>query len=270
MNTPLSNEKRVCKVLTELCGIETISMEQNLTKDLGLDSLRMVELIIGIEDEFNITFQQSDLNFYKLKNVGELVNLVEMYLSTRRKIMLWAQIKSRMLQHPNQIIEDSTQTITYKEAIQKVEELAKTLERKRYAIFCDSELNSGIAILSCFAAGATAIPLSSRYGELHCARITKLTSPHYTLSDEGGELHAKECAEFDHTAPDADCTLIMCTSGTTGTPKGAMITEENITANLNDIDRYFDIRCSDTILIARPLYHCAVLTGEFLIALIKN
>ena len=80
MNTQLSNEKRVCKVLTELCGIEAISMEQNLTKDLGLDSLRMVELIIGIEDEFDITFQQSDLNFYKLKNVGELVNLVEMYL----------------------------------------------------------------------------------------------------------------------------------------------------------------------------------------------
>ena len=49
-----------------------------------------------------------------------------------------------------------------------------------------------------------------------------------------------------------------------------MITEENLLANLADIDAYFDLRCSDRILIARPLYHCAVLTGEFLISLLRG
>ncbi len=62
----------------------------------------------------------------------------------------------------------------------------------------------------------------------------------------------------------------MCTSGTTGTPKGAMLTEKNIVTNVSDIAAYFNIQRGDTILIARPLYHCAVLTGEFLTALTKG
>ena len=62
----------------------------------------------------------------------------------------------------------------------------------------------------------------------------------------------------------------MCTSGTTGKPKGAMITEENLVTNLNDISEYFKLSPEDHILIARPLYHCAVLTGEFLISLLKG
>ena len=53
-------------------------------------------------------------------------------------------------------------------------------------------------------------------------------------------------------------------------PKGAMITEENLITNLSDISKYFDINSLDHILIARPLYHCAVLTGEFLISLCKG
>ena len=49
-----------------------------------------------------------------------------------------------------------------------------------------------------------------------------------------------------------------------------MLTEKNIIANVSDIADYFGISGEDRILIARPLYHCAVLTGEFLTALIKG
>lgn len=62
----------------------------------------------------------------------------------------------------------------------------------------------------------------------------------------------------------------MCTSGTEGIPKGAMLTEKNIMTNIADISLYFHITSSDSILISRPLYHCAVLTGEFLTALLKG
>lgn len=68
----------------------------------------------------------------------------------------------------------------------------------------------------------------------------------------------------------SDVAFIMCTSGTTGVPKGAMITHENMITNLLDIADYFKINSSDKILIARPLYHCAVLTGEFLISLMNG
>lgn len=184
--------------------------------------------------------------------------------------MLWEQIKNRMLLHSDQIIEEKENKLTYREMIVKAEQLAQNLASGRYAIRCSSELHTGLAILACFAAGVTAIPLSSRYGNQHCERILKLTAPHYTITDSIGNLSVQRCEMVDITAPDANCALIMCTSGTTGTPKGAMITEKNLWANLSDIDRYFDLRCSDTILITRPLYHCAVLTGEFLISLFRG
>ena len=68
MNTQNTTEERVHKVLTDISGNEKITNDQNLTTDLGLSSLRMFELVIAIEDEFNIMFNQSDLNFYKLNN----------------------------------------------------------------------------------------------------------------------------------------------------------------------------------------------------------
>ncbi len=184
--------------------------------------------------------------------------------------MLWTEIKKRMLAHPEQIIEDEHASFTYKDIIIQVENLAEKLCNKRYAVLCKSEIHTGIAILACFAANATAIPLSHHYGDKHCERILKLTVPHYIITDSEENLCIEAYDAVDSNAPDANCALIMCTSGTTGIPKGAMITEENLLSNLSDIDRYFDLRCSDKILIARPLYHCAVLTGEFLISLIKG
>lgn len=184
--------------------------------------------------------------------------------------MLWEHIKEKMLRHPESKIEEENRSYTFAEIVAAAEETAAKLKPGRYAVCCLSEMNAGIAILACLAAGVTAIPLSTRYGQIHCDRILELTKPNFFFSDAAGGLEVRA----ETGAPDFDendaCALIMCTSGTTGIPKGAMITEENLFANLSDIDAYFDLRCEDRILIARPLYHCAVLSGEFLISLIKG
>ena len=49
-----------------------------------------------------------------------------------------------------------------------------------------------------------------------------------------------------------------------------MLSEENILANAEDILRYFPLTEKDRILISRPIYHCAVLTGEFLVSLMRG
>ena len=59
----------------------------------------------------------------------------------------------------------------------------------------------------------------------------------------------------------------MCTSGTTGEPKAAMITYNNILCNIKDIGKYFNINSSDTILITRPLCHASALVGELFVSL---
>ena len=148
------------------------------------------------------------------------------------------------------------------------------------AILCDSGVHTVIALLSCWYAKMIPIPMSKHYGEAHCGAIVELTKPNIILTDnEENQSFCgyaydiyKQCfignIPIIQDEPELnDVSLIMCTSGTTGKPKGTMITTEGLRKNVRAIANYFRLTDGDTILIARPLYHCAVLTGEFLIAL---
>ena len=70
---------KVCALLSELSGIETICLEHELQSDLGLDSLQMVTLLMMLEDNFQITLDESDMNPFDLVNVWQVVDLVEKY-----------------------------------------------------------------------------------------------------------------------------------------------------------------------------------------------
>ena len=165
---------------------------------------------------------------------------------------------------PKSTISDVRTALSYQQLFERAEGLARTLTHHKYGILCESQLNAAIALLACFAANKTAVPMSSRYGEAHARGIIAAARLSYAITDSG-------IAQIADTRPEAedlsDIPLIMHTSGTTGSPKGAMISNGNLIANLEDIAAYFDIGSSDRILVARPLYHCAVLTGEYLAAL---
>ena len=161
--------------------------------------------------------------------------------------------------------------MTFEEIICWADMFAKKLKGiKCCAILCSSEMAQCMALLSCFKAEVTALPMSQRYGELHCNAILDAISPDAVITDIGGEFQLIKIKDSKYIQPEVHPALIMCTSGTTGKPKGAMLSESNILSNLTDITAYFDINKSDTILITRPLYHGAVLTGEFLTALVKG
>lgn len=55
--------------------IEKITMESRLAEDLGADSIDAVELIMNLEEVFNI--QVSDEDAQNLKTVGDLVRHIE-------------------------------------------------------------------------------------------------------------------------------------------------------------------------------------------------
>lgn len=184
---------------------------------------------------------------------------------------LWKYLKNKMHVNLWQTVCEDGATMTFEDMIVFAEEFAKKLKGiKCCAILCKSEMAAGMALLSCFAAEVTALPLSQRYGELHCNKILDAISPDAVITDQDGEFQIIHIKDSMYAEPKVHPALIMCTSGTTGIPKGAMLTESNVMANVSDIAMYFGIDISDTILISRPLYHCAVLTGEFLTALIKG
>lgn len=186
-------------------------------------------------------------------------------------MILWEHLKNRMQLNMQQKICENNVSMTYEELIIFAEEFAKRLKGiKCCAILCQSEMAASMALLSCFAAEVTALPLSQRYGELHCNKILDAISPDAVITDQDGDFQIVHIEDSLYIEPEIHPALIMCTSGTMGVPKGAMLTETNVVTNVSDIALYFGMNKSDTILISRPLYHCAVLTGEFLTGLVKG
>lgn len=70
---------KVSTILSELSGIENISPELKLQSELGLDSLRMVTLLMMLEESFALTLDESDMNPYDLFNVSDVINLIQKY-----------------------------------------------------------------------------------------------------------------------------------------------------------------------------------------------
>lgn len=58
---------------------EKITPEADL-KDLGLDSLSIVEMVFDVEDEFDIEISEEDANF---KTLGEAAELVERLVAAK-------------------------------------------------------------------------------------------------------------------------------------------------------------------------------------------
>lgn len=184
---------------------------------------------------------------------------------------LWTFIKNHMLANPLQKLQENNASLSFEDAVIWAEGFSKRLWGVQCcAILCSSEMATAMSLLACFAADVTAVPLSIRYGELHCRKILETIRPDTIIADAEGEITIYKLENGQYEVPNKHPALIMCTSGTTGKPKGVMLSEGNVMANVSDIAEYFDIDKTDTILIARPLYHCAVLTGEFLTALIKG
>lgn len=53
----------------------SITVDSDLQKDLGADSLDAIQLIMSIENEFGITIPESDID--KLKKVGDLLQYIK-------------------------------------------------------------------------------------------------------------------------------------------------------------------------------------------------
>lgn len=184
---------------------------------------------------------------------------------------LWNYIRQHLQNHPEQTVSESAASMSFEDMSIWAEEFSKKLYGIGCcAILCTSEMAASMALLACFAANVTAVPLSMRYGEAHCHKILDTISPDGIIMDTNGEITVYKLKDSQYITPPEHPALIMCTSGTTGKPKGAMLSEENMMTNVSDISDYFQMNTTDTILIARPLYHCAVLTGEFLTAIVRG
>jgi acyl carrier protein len=83
---PTDIEDRVKKVITERLKLnvnaEEISNNTPLIgKGLGLDSVGVLELVVGLEQEFDIMFDDSEMNIELFENIGSLTNYINKKLN---------------------------------------------------------------------------------------------------------------------------------------------------------------------------------------------
>ena len=69
--------EKVKKMIAEqLCvSVDDIKDDANIIEDLGADSLDVVELLMGVEEEFGITVPEEDA--VNIKTIGDVVKAIE-------------------------------------------------------------------------------------------------------------------------------------------------------------------------------------------------
>ncbi len=69
--------EKVSELLAQQLGVDkaTVTKESEIIKDLGADSLDVVEMLMGLEEEFGI--ELTDEEAVNLKTVGDIVAIIE-------------------------------------------------------------------------------------------------------------------------------------------------------------------------------------------------
>ena len=138
---------------------------------------------------------------------------------------LWAYLKSNIQKYSERIAFANAK-ITYADLLRYSEQ--RELKHKQLSLCAgDTREKQAIEILRCIASGNVAVPVAREYGEKNFEYI----------------MRAVEASEENVD----DLAFLMFTSGTTGTPKGVMLTDENIITNLKYISTYFEINRYRTI-----------------------
>ena len=142
-----------------------------------------------------------------------------------------------------------------------------------------------LAFFGCLRAGVIVVPLDMRSPADFVRRVLEKTQPRLAITsrltprdgiepgvpelllEEIEELYQGLPAPPEVNATAEDLVEVMFTSGTTGDPKGVMLSHINLLANLEGASRYVPGSPSDRLLSILPLSHMFEQTGGLLMPL---
>ncbi len=157
----------------------------------------------------------------------------------------------------------------------------------RMLFSAESSLQLVIAHVAALRAGIVVVPANTAYREREITHIVKDAGPRAALVDNDAraawiraaagpetlvvspdvDLPDGESPELDAARPD-DPALIGYTSGTTGRPKGAVLSHANLLAGSESVRLAWRWSASDRLVLALPLFHvhglCVGLHGTLL------
>jgi len=139
----------------------------------------------------------------------------------------------------------------------------------RIAVWATPSPATVAALMGNALAGLVSVPLNPHLGERELAHVLEDARPRRILADgpdayaarmpagfrvEGIVTQGSRRASWPEVAP-TDPLLILYTSGTTGAPKGAVLTQGNAASNLDALAAAWGWTGDDTLVHALPLFH---------------
>jgi malonyl-CoA/methylmalonyl-CoA synthetase len=202
------------------------------------------------------------------------------------------------------LIETDARDWTYREIEAAAGRLATRLRElglapgERLLVQTDKSVETVILYFACIRAGAIYLPLNVEYTEAELAYfvadaepVLAVCRPQSTelfarIGGEGLQVRTLDQLFTDLPAQAAasvprqpdDVAAILYTSGTTGKPKGAMLTNANLVSNAETLVEIWRFTSQDRLIHALPIFHvhglfvalhCAVFSGATVIFLPK-
>jgi malonyl-CoA/methylmalonyl-CoA synthetase len=157
---------------------------------------------------------------------------------------------------------------------------------QRVGLFASSGASWVEAFVGCLLARCTAVALSPIYPPSELAFLLRASGTHVVLVSRDLEEQARvalgkttilvienlaendvEPGGIDAAARASDPALVLFTSGTTGKPKGAKLTHENVLSLADTLGRAWGFSPDDVLLHTLPLHHLHGIGVSLLVAL---
>ena len=173
--------------------------------------------------------------------------------------------------------------LTYRDAERGSARVANALRHlgitpgERVGAQIDKSPMSVLLYLACLRSGAVLVPINPACTDAEVAYLVDDARPRLLVTDPDRLLHRSgmatlsadatgagtladaadaEADSFDDLRPQAtDMAAILYTSGTTGRPKGAMLTQGNLASNARSLQQAWGFTSDDILLHALPMFH---------------
>ena len=167
---------------------------------------------------------------------------------------------------PFLLASDGSVTHTYADAARRSAQLAHALARhgaapgERVAMQVAKSAEAIMVYLACVRAGYVLLPMNTGYTADEVAYLVGDARPVVVLDDVrlaelGAHANSLPTTFVDHAAEPDELAAILYTSGTTGRPKGAMLSQRNLASNSAALAELWGFRVGDVLLHALPIFH---------------